>query len=39
LRYYRLFLARDLALTGHVIPSSEYAIPRPASVPSIQSRQ
>lgn len=26
LRYYRTFLARDLASTGHVIPSSEYAM-------------
>ena len=39
LRYYRLFLARDLAVTGHVIPSSEYAMPRPAPVSSIQSGQ
>jgi soluble lytic murein transglycosylase len=39
LRYYRLFLARDLAVTGHVIPSSESAMPRPASVSSIQSAQ
>lgn len=30
LRYYRTFLARDLASTGHVIPSSEYAM-APAS--------
>lgn len=30
LRYYRTFLARDLASTGHVIPSSEYAM-SPAS--------
>jgi soluble lytic murein transglycosylase-like protein len=37
LRYYRLFLARDLAVTGHVIPSSEYAMPRPAPVSSNQS--
>lgn len=36
LRYYRLFLARDLAMTGHVIPSSEDAMPRPAPVSSIQ---
>ncbi len=28
LRYYRLFLARDLVSTGHVIPSSEHALPR-----------
>ncbi len=27
LRYYRIFLARDLASSGHVIPSSEYARP------------
>jgi soluble lytic murein transglycosylase len=39
LRYYRLFLARDLAVTGHVIPSSEYAIPRLAPVSSIQPGQ
>jgi soluble lytic murein transglycosylase len=39
LRYYRLFLTRDLAATGHVIPSSEYATPRPAPVSSIQSGQ
>ena len=26
LRYYRTFLAHDLASTGHVIPSSEYAM-------------
>ncbi|CUS37387.1 putative Lytic murein transglycosylase [Candidatus Nitrospira nitrificans] len=39
LRYYRLFLARDLAVTGHVIPSSEYAMPRSAPVSSIQSGQ
>jgi len=39
LRYYRLFLARDLAVTGHVIPSSEPAMPRPASVSSIQPAQ
>lgn len=39
LGYYRLFLARDLAVTGHVIPSSEYAMPRPAPVSSIQSGQ
>ena len=37
LRYYRLFLARDLAVTGHVIPSSEYAMPRHAPVSSSQS--
>lgn len=37
LRYYRLFLARDLAATGHVIPSSEHATPRPAPLSSIQS--
>jgi soluble lytic murein transglycosylase len=37
LRYYRLFLARDLAMTGHVIPSSQYAMPRPAPVSSIPS--
>ncbi|MFO0698522.1 MAG: hypothetical protein U0236_04775 [Nitrospira sp.] len=30
LRYYRTFLARDLDSTGHVIPSSEYAM-APAS--------
>lgn len=30
LRYYRLFLARDFAVAGHVIPSSEHAMPRPA---------
>jgi Transglycosylase SLT domain len=30
LRYYRTFLAHDLASTGHVIPSSEYAM-TPAS--------
>lgn len=29
LRYYRTFLARDLASTGHVIPSSEYAMTSP----------
>ena len=39
LRYYRLFLARDLAVTGHVIPSSESVMPRPASVSSIQPAQ
>ena len=39
LRYYRLFLTRDLAVTGHVIPSSEYAMPRPAPVSSLQSGQ
>ncbi|HKU51952.1 MAG TPA: transglycosylase SLT domain-containing protein [Nitrospira sp.] len=39
LRYYRLFLARDLAVTGHVIPSSESAMPRPASASSIQPAQ
>ena len=39
LRYYRLFLARDLAVTGHVIPSSEYAMSQPAPVSSIQSGQ
>ena len=37
LRYYRLFLARDLAVAGHVIPSSEYVMPRPAPVSSSQS--
>lgn len=37
LRYYRLFLTRDLAVTGHVIPSSEYAMPQPAPVSSLQS--
>jgi soluble lytic murein transglycosylase len=36
LRYYRFFLARDLAVTGHVIPSSEYAMSPPATVSSIQ---
>ncbi|HSA86845.1 MAG TPA: lytic transglycosylase domain-containing protein [Nitrospira sp.] len=35
LRYYRVFLARDLAVAGHVIPSSEYAMPQPAPVSSI----
>ena len=35
LRYYRFFLTRDLASTGHVIPSSEYATSRPAPVASI----
>lgn len=39
LRYYRLFLARDLAVTSHVIPSSESVMPRPASVSSIQLAQ
>jgi hypothetical protein len=39
LRYYRLFLARDLVLTGHVIPSSEYAMPQHAPVSSGQSGQ
>ena len=39
LRYYRLFLARDLAVTGHVIPFSESAMPRPASASSIQPAQ
>ncbi len=39
LRYYRVFLARDLAAAGHVIPSSEYAMPRPAPVSSIPSGQ
>lgn len=39
LRYYRLFLARDLAVAGHVIPSSEYAMPQPAPVPSSRSGQ
>jgi soluble lytic murein transglycosylase-like protein len=37
LRYYRLFLTRDLAITGHVIPSSAYAMPQPAPVASIES--
>lgn len=37
LRYYRLFLARDLAATGHVIPSSESAMSRPAPVASSRS--
>lgn len=32
LRYYRIFLAKDLASTGKVIPSSEGATPRPSSV-------
>jgi soluble lytic murein transglycosylase-like protein len=35
LRYYRVFLARDLAVAGHFIPSSEYAMPQPAPVSSI----
>ncbi len=39
LRYYRLFLTRDLAVTGHLIPSSESAMPQPAPVSSIQSGQ
>jgi soluble lytic murein transglycosylase len=39
LRYYRVFLARDLAVAGHVIPSSEYAMPQPAPVSSIPSGQ
>lgn len=39
LRYYRLFLTRDLAMTGHVIPSSESALLQPAPVPSIQPGQ
>lgn len=39
LRYYRLFLTRDLAVTGHVIPSSEYGMPRPAPISSVQSGQ
>ncbi len=30
LRYYRTFLARDLASTGHVIPSSDYAMTSPS---------
>ncbi|MDH5740172.1 MAG: lytic transglycosylase domain-containing protein [Nitrospira sp.] len=35
LRYYRTFLATDLASTGHVIPSSEGAAQRLSSVSSI----
>ena len=35
LRYYRIFLARDLASTGHVIPSSEYGTPRLGPVSSL----
>lgn len=34
LRYYRTFLARDLASAGHVIPSSGYAAPLSAPVSS-----
>jgi len=37
LRYYRLFLARDLAMNGHVIPSSASVMSRPAPVSSNQS--
>ncbi|NGZ09357.1 MAG: lytic transglycosylase domain-containing protein [Nitrospira sp. LK70] len=37
LRYYRLFLTRDLAATGHVIPSSGSAMLRPAPVASSRS--
>lgn len=33
LRFYRTFLARDLASTGHVIPSSEYAMTSPSPAP------
>ena len=33
LRFYRTFLARDLASTGHVIPSSEYAMTLPSLAP------
>lgn len=39
LRYYRTFLARDLASTGHVIPSSSYAAPQSAPVSSTPSDQ
>jgi len=35
LRYYRIFLANDLASTGHVIPSSEGAAQQLSSVSSI----
>jgi soluble lytic murein transglycosylase len=35
LRYYRTFLANDLASTGHVIPSSEGAAQQLSSVSSI----
>jgi len=37
LRYYRIFLTRDLAVNGHLIPSSEYAMPRLDPLSSIQS--
>jgi hypothetical protein len=37
LRYYRTFLANDLASTGHIIPSLESAPRQPSSVSSISS--
>ncbi len=39
LRYYRIFLTRDLAVTSHVIPSSEYALPQSAPLSSIPAGQ
>jgi soluble lytic murein transglycosylase len=39
LRYYRTFLTRDLASTGHVIASAEPAAQSPAPVSSVPSAQ